>query len=381
MDILNEAGVLVFQEVPVGGWVWFLLLLPAVFIAGAIHTLLRNDERSRSQRSYALGVLLLALVFVPIPWVAQQSHTGLRFEFDESARLVRVRDALSPDVYATPFASFRGLVLADDAPPGTVVGASDERSDIRYELTAVRRSGPAYTLLATSDRVRVLEQASRLAHMLQLTTVSDWTALLAFASESPETTARLPLPAECAAGSGALRAREAAPDRCALEYDRQVPALVWPALLLVLAGVYWLRYALRLWGAKFYLLGAGVLLLLVTLGLGRAILLGVGTQGVIEFIQDGDGHTMLRSWTESPVWPDRLALDKMPLHEIRAVDARIGPDANKFVIYNRNPFAGKNPLQALQTLSSLRYMELDLAGVPAVDRLRLADLLASGMGW
>lgn len=421
MEVLTEAGVLIFQETPVGPWIWMILLLPAIFAAGALHHLLRpgnpvprtDGKETMDPRGtgFALGVLLLVSVFLPLPWLAQQTFSGLRFEFDEDAGLVRVSDHRSPDIYVTPFAGFRGLVLSHETKP-----SDDGGSDTTYELLLARITGPTYSLFRTSDRERILELANRLSHMLRITTVTDLQSALAFVRTAPATAARMPSPAECGgSGSGsfdagssgrleydqstapgfrALRKRasvEGDASSCVLEFPKQVSPLVWPALALAFVALYWLGYLARYRGLswRFGLGFFGIAIFLFVMG--TVLIRSYGATGVVSFAKApfGSGDATqpipvvgeIRVWTESAILPGRMLENSLALREVRVVQAQISIHDDHFYLYDRNPLAFQSLAGAFDTARNLKTLELDLGAVPVVDRLRLADILAAGLAW
>ena len=415
MEVLNEAGVLVFQEEAVGAWIWLLLLLPGIFIAGAMHMLVQskppaspNPKRAFDPRSrgFSVGVLLLSAVFLPLPWLAQSSYAGLRFEFDEAAGMVRVSDRRSPDVYATPFTGFRGLILTRETESG---GDGENSPRVTYELILARVTGPAYGLFRTGDRERVLELANRLSHMLRVTTVTDFKSALAFAQEAPNTSARMPTPFECgAAGTGAGEAPDAfslskdVPGlrkiyvsdaegvSCLLEYPQEPHRMIWPGVLLGIAGLYWAIYVARARGINWKIALGFALALAVTAALGWLALRNFNATGVASFRAPAVAPTTasdapasvpeLRVWTRSPIF-GRLGESSLPLRDIRVVQAIISARKSAFYIYDRNPLAFRGLADAFDTARNLRSLELQLGALPVVERLRLADVLATGLAW
>ncbi|MCR9141728.1 MAG: hypothetical protein NXI24_05710 [bacterium] len=416
MEILNEAGVLVIQEAAISSWIWLLLLLPAIFIVGAIHFLrssaqaetINEESPDPRGRGFALGVILLAGVFLPLPWVASETYSGLRFEFDEAAKLVSVRDGRSPGIYATPFAGFRGLILTSETKSKNDDSGGTETT---YELMLARVTGPVYALLRTKDRERVLELANRLSHMLRVTTVTDFHSALAFAREAPNTAARMPNRFECdgssegsAPDSSAANANsndspgagldshfrslqkrylvDGDATSCVLEYPKQVPALILPGSLLALTALYWCVYIARHRGFD-WRVGIGFALSIIFLiAMGSVFVRNFDATGVVSFQAPGNGEeARLQTWSESAWFGGRFAESGLPLREIRVVQALISTQADSFFLYDRNPLAFRGLADAFDTARNLKTVELELSALPAVERLRLADILATGLAW
>ena len=386
MDVLNESGVLIFQETAPGAWVWLLLLLPGILIIGVCYSLIppllrpaaENSNQSRAgELAFAVGMLLLAVMFLPLPWIVQHTYTGLRFEFDEAAGLVRVRDARSPDVYATPFTGFRGLVLGQETRSG-----DNGDNETTYEIYLARVTGPTYSIFRGKDRERALELANRLSHMLRLTVVTDFNATLALMRDAPNTAARIPMNAEGQASFSALHRRDATgAEECTLEYAVRVSPLAWAGVLFGLVAAYWLAY-LTYYRGLTWRIGLGYVAALISLGaVGSHVIKNFAATGVVSFVRNAAGVGEVRAWTEPALWSGRVGETSLPFNEVRVVQAQISTQDSAFYLYDRNPFAIRGLGDVFDTARNLKTIELNLAAVPVVDRLRLADILAAGLAW
>ncbi|MBI40699.1 MAG: hypothetical protein CMF59_13960 [Leptospiraceae bacterium] len=369
MEYQVESGYLLFFQAPLAWWAWVLILsLPGLITGGALYYTFAKSE-SNDERAFYLGFVLFSLPFFLIPFVFQSLYEGLRIEFHASDRQIVVSDNTG-NQYVAPFQDFKAYAVHTSSETD-----DDGRTKYTYELELVRNTGATIHLFETGSAEKMQELIELARSYLDRPLAGSLERQIDLSRSLRPVAPGLPSEEECLSDFAMIKGEVTANGGCTLRWKTRAHPAFWPVLLLPIVASY---FGILLWKVRGFsykwLLILGISLL-VFLGIGYGAMRSFQSVSVLEFRPQGPG---MRSYVESPYF-GRFDENEMQLSEVAFVDASLG-QSTALILYDRNPLSG-GIMGAVGAVMIMKSLMIYTDGLPATDKLKLADLVASAPSW
>tara|TARA_B100002051_G_scaffold223777_1_gene218463 strand:- start:31663 stop:32772 length:1110 start_codon:yes stop_codon:yes gene_type:complete len=369
MDYQVESGNLVFFQEPLAWWAWILILLvPALIAGGAIYYTLFKAS-SNDERAFYLGFVLFSIPFFGIPFVAHSLHEGLRIELRSQEQNVIISDDTGSD-YRAPFQDFRAYAIHTSSETD-----DDGRTQYTYTLELVRKSGSTIHLFETGSEEKMQEVMDLARKHLDRPVAGSLQKQIDLTQTLRPVASGLPTEAQCTMEFSAIKGLSDPDGGCLLTWKTRAHPAFWPVLMLPVIASY---FGILLWKIRGFsykwLLILGISLLIFA-GIGYAALRSFQARSTLEFRADGPS---IRAYIDSPYF-GRFDEAQMLLEDVAFVDASLG-QSTAITVYDRNPLSG-GLLGAVGAVMNMKTVMIYTDGLPATDKLRLADLVASAPDW
>ena len=369
MEFQQSATEIVFFQAPLAWWaIGLILLLPLLITSGALYyTFFKSD--SGEERAFYLGFVLFSVPFFLIPYVAGEAQEGLKIAINSHEKRVNVSDD-SGKTYSAPFQDFKAYAVQTSS-------KTDDEGRTRYEysLELVRKTGATLHLYETGSKEKMQDLLSAVRGHLDRPVAGSLEGQMDLLQGLQPILAGFPSEKECLSDFSAIHAHYSSSDGCKLRWQTRLHPVFLPVLTLPFIATY---FVVLLWRARGYShkwIFALAISLLLFLAIGYGAARSLNSTSVVILEPQGPS---IRAYVDSPYF-GRFDERSMLLKKVAFVDAGLGEET-AITLYDRNPLEGGLKCAA-GALFSMESVMIYTDGLPATDRLLLADLLATSTAW
>lgn len=379
MTFLSD-GNLRFIENELSCWIYLILLVPIVLSGSGIYFLIFK-ARGWTEQCQVLGVIVLGLLFAPIPWVIEATRSGYQVEFLRDQLLVgdRISDELESgsqisrnDSYAFSYNQLLAYIIFEE-----FKSDGEGRSHTDFTLQIITKTGLAIFLYKSSDIQEVKNILRDLKLKLNLPLARDLNDALKFARKIRVSGAHLDLRQHCSGPFLKIKSEYVSGNQtCVLRWRNRMHPLLYIGIGLPLVVLWFLGLRNIKNGFSWWVLLFFVLVFTMLLAFGFTILRTRDSQSVLRL----DLHNI--EYHLKPGFKLFEYHKVLEISKVRSIEASTNPAITSMVLYTKNPLGGDLRIESIwKNVMQMEGMVLHTDGLPVKDRMLLLELLILQSDW